>query len=872
VQLFNFSDYKLQTKILWFILAFLNVPTISLAVYESLSFETSQFKGLFLSALTVATISFVKFRIPNSEVTISAREASIFFGAIWFGMPGAIFLGAISASITLLDEGLCLRRKIAVFSANLFSSLLGTKIFYLTLGITTGFDGATVGSIDVSPLALVASVVVMGVSYYVVNSFLITIFLSQVVNQPPVTFWKNHLKLRTVNSVLGQILAVSIYFALCQFGFEFGLLLFPIAIVGFLAYRFHIRLLAQKTAEIEESSRIHLATVEALAIAIDARDQGGEDHVRRVQILALGLGESMALPLEDVKALRTAALLHDIGKLAIPDHILNKPSSLTPAEIEKMKIHPVVGAAILEKINFKNSVVATVRHHHEEWNGNGYPSKLKGEQIPVTARVLAIADAYDSIRGIRPYRLPLTKLGARRILLDEAGKKYDPKLVDIFLRTLHLSEAEIEAQGLGYSLDSNEYSENDHINTNSRLGSSYVEQIKSANREVFTLYELAKVFSSSLSLNETLKLFTTKIGELVPFDTCAIYVFDEMKKVAIAQYVEGENDDVRQGRIVNPGDGATGYVLQNQKPVQSINPSLDFTNIKSAEVLNYTSMASLPLVVDGRLVGAVSLYSSDLESYEDEHMRLLETISTIAAEAISKALYHAETETKALTDPMTGLPNARSLQVQFDNELARARRNEKPFQVLMLDLDGFKLVNDTYGHKAGDSMLREVSRIMRGQLRDYDFLARYAGDEFVALIPETNETEIHELIHRIEEAVSRFVLPISEGKVARVGVSVGCASFPRNGEAFDQLLIAADTAMYSTKALRKQKINLQHQEDLRKSMKPIPNPDILSNPISQPLDMPVEHLSEIESLPLIIPDTAMIFDVDESHIISDSIN
>jgi diguanylate cyclase (GGDEF)-like protein/putative nucleotidyltransferase with HDIG domain len=872
VQLFNFSDYKLQTKILWLILAFLNVPTISLAVYESFSLEASQFKGLFVSALTVATICFVKFRLPNSDVIISAREASLFFGAIWFGMPGAIFLCAISVIVTLLDEKLCLRTKIAIFSSNLFSSLLATRVFYLTLGIMTGFDGAMVGSIPVNPAALVASVLLMGISYYVVHSFLITIFLSQLVEQPLVIFWKNHLKHRTYNSILGQILAISIYFALCYFGFEFGLLLFPIAIIGFLAYRFHIRLLAQKTAEIEESSRIHLATVEALAIAIDARDQGGEDHVRRVQILALGLGESMALPLEDLKALRTAALLHDIGKLAIPDHILNKPSALTPAETEKMKIHPVVGAEILEKIDFKNCVVSTVRHHHEEWNGNGYPNKLKGEQIPITARVLAIADAYDSIRGLRAYRLPLTKLGARRILLDEAGKKYDPKLVDIFLRTLHLSEAKIEAMGLPYSIDSNEIPESEHLNTNSRLGNSYVEQIKSANREVFTLYELAKVFSSSLSLSDTLKLFTTKIGELVPFDTCAIYVFDETKQNAIAQYVEGENDDLRRGRIVEPGEGATGYVLQNRKTVQSINPSLDFTNIRSAEVLNYISMASLPLVVENRLVGAVSLYSSDLESYEDEHMRLLETISTIAAEAISKALYHAENETKALTDPMTGLPNARSLQVQFDNELARARRNEKPFQVLMLDLDGFKLVNDTYGHQAGDSMLREVSRIMRGQLRDYDFLARYAGDEFVALIPETSETEIHELINRIEEAVCRFALPISEGKVARVGVSVGFASFPRNGEAFDQLLIAADSAMYSTKALRKQKINSQHKEDLRTSLKPIPNPNSQSNPVSKPIMVPNENLLGDENLPLIIPDTAMIFDVDESHIISDSIN
>ena len=216
-------------------------------------------------------------------------------------------------------------------------------------------------------------------------------------------------------------------------------------------------------------------------------------------------------------------------------------------------------------------------------------------------------------------------------------------------------------------------------------------------------------------------------------------------------------------------------------------------------------MISLPLIADEKLLGAVSLYSTEIENYGEEHMRLLETVSLMASDAINKSLKHAETETRAMTDPMTGLPNARSLQIHFEKESARSKRKENRFHLLMLDLDGFKAVNDTFGHKAGDKMLKEISRVIGGQLRDYDFLARYAGDEFVAIIPETDELDISELCFRIEDGIKKFNLPVGKEQFAQVGVSIGTASFPRNGESLDQIIIAADKAMYSVKDLHKRK-------------------------------------------------------------------
>jgi diguanylate cyclase (GGDEF)-like protein len=287
----------------------------------------------------------------------------------------------------------------------------------------------------------------------------------------------------------------------------------------------------------------------------------------------------------------------------------------------------------------------------------------------------------------------------------------------------------------------------------------------------------------------------------------------------------------------------------------------------------YSAMASLPLIVDDKLLGAVSLYSCALDNYEDEHLRLLETVSRIASDAISKSIHHAETETKAFTDPMTGLPNARSLQIQFDKEAARAERNGSRFQVLMLDLDGFKAVNDTFGHKAGDRLLRELSKAMRAQLRDYDFLARYAGDEFVAIIPETEDVSVEELCQRMERAVDDFVLPIGDGRFARVGISIGAASYPNGGATLDQIIISADKAMYGVKSLRKQ-VKEEHVAAKAKSQVAAAAPAQKPEPAPKPIPIrPIEPKPVISENPVVeSKPESFVVELDESHIISSAIN
>jgi diguanylate cyclase (GGDEF)-like protein/putative nucleotidyltransferase with HDIG domain len=576
--------------------------------------------------------------------------------------------------------------------------------------------------------------------------------------------------------------------------------------ITYLIFRSAVARLQTKTNEIEKMSQLHLATAEALATAIDAKDQTTHCHVRRIQVYAAGLGEAFGLLPTEIAALKAGALLHDVGKLAVPSHILNKPGRLTPAEFERMKIHTVVGAQILSRVNFPYPVIPIVRHHHEQWDGRGYPDQLKGDQIPLTARILSVVDCFDSIREDRPFRRGMTVEEATALLRRGSGNHFDPQVVEQFLKNLPRFEAEIQAKGLQHQPARDKAIETIKLNdvdfSQAReLGSTVAyDVIKQANREVYALYEIARTFGTSLKVEQTLEILVDKVGHVVPFDTCAVYFYDEARGHATVRHVVGKNAELINSRCIAPGEGVTGFALANRTPVKQLHPSLDFTHLHPDVELNYTAMASLPLFKDDVLIGAISVYSTELPEYTDDHMRLLETVTRLASDALANAMQHAQAESHALTDPLTGLPNARALAIRFEEEAARARRTNRTFQVVMLDLDEFKNVNDSYGHKVGDKMLHEVASLIQKQLREYDFLARYAGDEFVAIVQELVGIQVEELCMRIENVVSQFALPVGRGRYARVGISLGSATFGIEGETLDQLLMSADEQMYRVKS------------------------------------------------------------------------
>lgn len=603
------------------------------------------------------------------------------------------------------------------------------------------------------------------------------------------------------------VAGVSVFVWVLQGGVTYALLSVPVVAVTFWTYKLYYERLNAKTRDAEDFGRLHLATVEALATAIDAKDQTSHYHVRRVEIYAAGLGRILGLPENELQALRAGALLHDVGKLAVPDHILNKPGHLSAAEFEKTKIHTIVGAQILSRVHFPYPVIPIVKHHHERWDGGGYPDGLKGEQIPITARIMSVVDCFDSVREDRPFRTGMAREEAIALLRKGSGTHFDPNIVELFVQNLAQFEIEIANRGLDQcipaSFSSSSIAPADDEVARVRENTAAYDQIRNAHGEVYALYEIARNFSSSLEIEKILSVLMDKVGQLVPYDTCAVFLYDEVKGYASAALAVGIDAENLQGRCVAPGEGVTGFALANRRPVNRLQPNLDFDQMGVKTNVTYRSIAALPLFKDDVLLGALSLYSTTLREYSDNQIRLLETVTRLASDALANAMHHAQTESNALTDSLTGFPNARALQLRFEQEVSRARRNNKPFQLVMLDLDDFKKVNDTFGHTIGDRMLREVGNLIQNQLREYDFLARYAGDEFVALLPDLTVQQVDELRTRIESAVRGFSLRVRAQTRANVGISIGASVFGPDGETLDQLIIAADQAMYRAKNAHK---------------------------------------------------------------------
>ncbi|HYE66044.1 MAG TPA: diguanylate cyclase [Pyrinomonadaceae bacterium] len=813
------SDYNRPARTYWSVMVAAGALTGVWALYQCLSFTPVQWAQFLCLLALIIICSSYPIRIPNTTSSVTAGDTFIFLSVLLLGVPAAIVAGAADSFVSSLRTSRRATSLIGAPAMMAVATFITANVFYAALSAYTHIQKIPLGTVPLRLDHLLVPLAVMMISQFFLNGFSVAALYALKSRRSIWQFWRDGYLWTSWTFIAAAIATALIHVALSTFGSLCVLLSVPVLAITYATYWIYFERMNKMACEASEMSRLHLSTVEALATAIDAKDQTTHCHVRRVQIYAAGLGKVLGLSDNEIEALKAGALLHDVGKLAVPDHILNKPGRLTAAEFEKMKIHTIVGAEILGRVEFPYPVVPIVRHHHEQWDGHGYPDGLRGEEIPITARIISVVDCFDSVREDRPFRRGMTREEASALLRRGAGTHFDPKIVDLFLEHLPRFDAEIAAQGLDQQIhfsgsEPRAHNQGDISRSRERASSMAYDQIKNAHREVYALYEIARTFGSSLDVEDTLSILVNKVGHIVPFDTCIVYLYDELKAYATAAHVAGKNADVLRDRCVAPGEGVTGFALSNRRAINRIHPGLDFAGLQLASGSEYRAMAALPLVKDEQLLGALSVYSMELSDYTDDHMRLLETVTRLASDALANAMHHAEAESNALTDPLTGLPNARCMYMRFEQEASRARRTRRPFQVVMLDLDGFKQVNDTFGHQVGDQMLREVARILQTQLREYDFLARYAGDEFVAILQDLESDQVEELSGRIEKAVAQFALRVHPAGQARVGISIGSSTYGVHGETLDQLLIAADQEMYSAKSLHKLRRLAEETEDL----------------------------------------------------------
>src|SRR5688572_17154790 len=378
------------------------------------------------------------------------------------------------------------------------------------------------------------------------------------------------------------IAVVSLVLLLLNTGIALVVLTLLLSTLTYLFYRFNEKRLeemrraeAERRRHAEEMADIHMNTIESLAIAIDAKDQTTHGHVRRTQIYATQMGKLFNVSPSELQALHAGALLHDIGKLAVPEYILNKPGKLTEAEFAKMKIHPSVGGDILKRVNFPYPVEDIVRYHHEKWDGSGYPIGLKGQAIPLIARIISVVDFYDATRCDRPYRKGMKREESLALLRSMVGSAFDPKVVDTFIKYVEQFDRLIDSQDIqeqvasAPAVDNQTTTKPDAGLAPDILGvaeeTSVFRTISEAQREVFALHEIAQTIGSSLNLSDTVTLVANKLRSIVPFDTCVIFLVNDRSGKATAVHAVGEDAQLFSRRSVNIGDGITGWVIANSR-------------------------------------------------------------------------------------------------------------------------------------------------------------------------------------------------------------------------------------------------------------------------------------------------------------------
>ena len=575
----------------------------------------------------------------------------------------------------------------------------------------------------------------------------------------------------------------------------------------YLVYRGYLRRIDDERRNAQQMAELHLATIEALALAIDAKDQATPNHIRRVQAYSTGLARALGMSDIEVQGIKTAALLHDIGKLAIPEHILAKPGPLTPEEFQKVRIHPEVGAEILASVPFPYPVAPIIRSHHERWDGRGYPAGLKEDEIPLGARVVCIVDYFEALTSDRPYHKAISHEAAVALIHQESGKALDPRVVDAFVSVLPQLTLEIEPVERLPSLVPQRQTGEGLRTLGTRSSEvarpSVFDDIGLAHREIYALYQIAQAMGTKLGVADMMSLISSKLSNLVPFSACALFLYSESTEHLHCRFATGTDSELLQQLTLRSGQGLNGWVVRNRRPLVNARPSADLEAMGSNAPTVLQSALVCPLIFGELLIGTLAVYHTEPGFYREDHRRLLERVCEQGGAVIHNSIVFEQTQEDSLTDPLTGLPNTRSMFQHLTRELSRASRLEDEVSLVVMDLNGFKDINDTYGHQAGDSALREVASVLKGAIRPYDMCVRYAGDEFIVVLSGCGRGQAENKRVELQEAVGRIALEGRPGDRLSLSISAGVAVFPHDGETYEALLAKADGRMYSDKSARK---------------------------------------------------------------------
>ncbi len=574
----------------------------------SLISEPIGYRWLLLAALTLISGS-ATVKLPSVPASISISETFVFTAVLLYG-PAAgtltVALDGLVISFWLAKRRRELYRALFNMSAPAVSAWCSAQLFFWTAGIEPLVHAEA--SLD----RILPSLVLFALTYFSLNSWLIALAISSETKLSPFKVWRDNFLWLSLNYFCGASVAVLLVVYTREVDLRYIGVIIPLLLVLYFTFKTSMDRVADADRHVEQVNRLYLSTIETLAMAIDAKDQVTSGHIRRVQSYAVGLAERIGVTDPSLlKALEAAALLHDMGKLAVPEHILNKPGRLTPAEFEKMKLHASVGADILSSIEFPYPVVPIVRHHHEAWDGTGYPDGLKGTEIPIGARILSVVDCFDALTSHRPYRPQLSNEEALEILRNRSGSMYDPLVVETFERVY--AELNVERD-----LQCNRPGETASLASMSSL---------SARTPVRAVNAIPGATQLSGDAADVVRRQLTAVRA----DVAVFFSYDSAADEIVGTVAAGSASEGLVGMRIPVGQRLSGWVAANRQAIINSDAALDL----SAEALplgvRLRNCLSVPVILERDLLGVVSLYTSEGAGFGTEHVRKLEEAARLIA-------------------------------------------------------------------------------------------------------------------------------------------------------------------------------------------------------------------------------------------------
>jgi putative nucleotidyltransferase with HDIG domain len=577
-----------------------------------------------LATLTLLTGS-LTLKIPTVSARLSVSEVFVFAAVLWFGPAVATFVVVLDALVGALWQ----RNRTGI--RVLFNVCAGASAIWLAAhlyGVVAPQSPSGRPAVE----DLLFPVGVLAVSYFTINSLLVATAVALEHRAAPLEMWRRNFLTLNLNFLVGASMALMLVAYTPSIDFPTISAILPLLAITYLMFRVSLGRVEDAHRHVTQVNEMYLSTIEALALAVDAKDQITHGHIRRVQVytveLAKRLGVREGLQL---KAIEAAALLHDMGKLAIPEHILNKPGKLTTAEFDKMKRHADIGADLLSSVKFPYPVVPIVRHHHENWDGKGYPTGLSGTDIPLGARILSVVDCFDALTSDRPYRPRLATEEAFDILRQRRGNMYDPLVVDTFIASYEelaplATEAGLQARSLiGQTTFTPEPE------------SSALKEIRANATEVSLLENCAQQVARAANGAEATETALQTLRQLTPITTCAIYRYDSNLDQVVCQFSAGDPHSVLSGLIIRLGERVTGWCAANQKTVLNSDAYLDLVQMATRFSPPLRSTICIPIVWENRLTGVFTGYSTQEHPFDERHRYVVERIAELLSTRLTSS-------------------------------------------------------------------------------------------------------------------------------------------------------------------------------------------------------------------------------------------